>query len=74
MDLKIAVERVRLLLEHEVDVFPVTVESKHGVWEETAASEHDLRTFLQGLEAGCAMCGQFISLPDMPTEPTKKLS
>ncbi len=73
VEVKITIERIQLLLEHRVDVFPVTLETKRGVWDETLRSEHDLVTFLRGVEAGCAMLGTIISLPEVPRQPTKQL-
>ena len=75
MGITIAVSRVRLLLEHEVDVFPVTLESGTGIWEHTASSEHDLQVFLEGVRAGCGMCDVYISLPDpgIPTQPERQI-
>jgi hypothetical protein len=60
------ISRIEIGLDPPIEVFYLVLETKRGAWHRSTGTENDLRIFLEGVQAGCAMMGQFFSLPEIP--------
>lgn len=60
------ITRIKVELDPPLETFNVVFETKGGVWHHSAGSTYELELFLKGVQAGCAMMGQYYSLPQIP--------
>ena len=65
---KITIERYRIGLDPSIDVFNVTLEQpkRSGIWKHSAPDQTSLAVFLEGVKAGVACMGAFVSIPEIP--------
>jgi hypothetical protein len=65
------VQRMQVEMDPPLDIFNIELMTSDGVWTESFGSEEALRTFLRGVEAGCALGGR-LEIPEIPRRPTDK--
>lgn len=66
-EISIYIQRVRVNLDPPHDVFSIELANDNGEWRFTAVSEDSLKTFLEGVRAGMALCGgSFKEEPEIP--------
>jgi hypothetical protein len=64
--ISIKINRVRIKLDPYHDLFNISICCDSGEWRHTAGSESDLRLFLEGVQAGAAMMGGQLTMPEIP--------
>jgi len=70
----IAVSRHHVASDPPIDIFNVQIADEHGYWSETIPTRQGLDAFLKGLQAGFALKGIYVAVPEIPTKATTTYS
>jgi hypothetical protein len=69
LKVKVEIERCRILVDPNHDIFNVTISNDDGEWYETFGSDSDLQHFLKGLQVHAEIMGSRLEIPEVPLKP-----